>query len=354
MVDRKNKLAREAGLPATSKLSFKSKKDLKHTISIREQNIADGLRVFNRGLQKQAFTTHIPPSVVQQHWEINPGCFHLPKPTPTPTQLAPGRTAVPMFHEARRKNNCWPNPEGKVDMDCKLTYRRKTHEWTFVWVYGKPVAETSVWSPENQGVRSSPISIPTPSVASSSAHPPLPGLRACAIDLGIMPFIAWYSPSEGYGTIGGDYRERRGQHLLGPNRTGNPNNQPLRNDADRIFRLALFIDHLQSRTTEAPARRRNSFRQAQARARRKLKRLVTEVHRKAIRFLMDRFDVVIVPRLDVTMMSRSAQRKIRSPTVRRMLTWSHGLFVDRLKSKAEEEGKWVKDDMSEAYTRWVR
>ena len=43
----------------------------------------------------------------------------------------------PLHHEHRRKNNGWPNQEGIVTLDSKLSYNKKLRQWTFIWVYGK-------------------------------------------------------------------------------------------------------------------------------------------------------------------------------------------------------------------------
>ncbi|CAG8495151.1 23569_t:CDS:2 [Gigaspora margarita] len=42
----------------------------------------------------------------------------------------------PLHHEHHRKNNGWPNREGKVMLDSKLSYNKRLGQWSFVWVYG--------------------------------------------------------------------------------------------------------------------------------------------------------------------------------------------------------------------------
>ena len=60
--------------------------------------------------------------------------------------------------------------------------------------------------------------------------------------------------------------------------------------------------------------------------------------------------MVIIPRFNLrSMVARKNKRRLSRRNVRKMLTWSHGHFLDRLLSKAEELGKKVVI-MSEAYT----
>ncbi|CAG8475433.1 6887_t:CDS:2 [Gigaspora margarita] len=47
----------------------------------------------------------------------------------------PNNIKPPLHHEHQRKNNSWPNQEGKVMLDSKLSYNKKLRQWTFIWVY---------------------------------------------------------------------------------------------------------------------------------------------------------------------------------------------------------------------------
>ena len=134
-----------------------------------------------------------------------------------------------------------------------------------------------------------------------------------------------YSPTHRYGAIG-------------------------ENDIQRIIRLLLALDDLISRTEkEAPARRRGRFRRAQARMRQRIKDLIDECHKKAALWLLKTFDVIIIPRFNSHSMAGKRKRRLNRRTVRKMLTWSHGRFLNRLLSKAEELGKKI-IIISEAYT----
>ena len=83
--------------------------------------------------------------------------------------------------------------------------------------------------------------------------------------------------------------------------------------------------------------------------RQRVKNLVDECHKKAALWLLTAFDVVIIPRFNSHKMAGKRNRRLNRPTVRKMMTWSHCRFLDRLLAKAEEMGKKVVV-VSEAYT----
>jgi putative transposase len=122
-------------------------------------------------------------------------------------------------------------------------------------------------------------------------------------------------------------------------------------DFGRIQRLCFHLDGLISRTSKAKSRAKRRMKKAQARMRKKIKNLIKEIHFKTARFLVDTFDVILLPTFETSQMAgkKSRKRKLRSKTVRAMLTWSHYQFKVRLKNKALEFGKKV-IDVCEAYT----
>ena len=120
-------------------------------------------------------------------------------------------------------------------------------------------------------------------------------------------------------------------------------------DAQKLVRICLALDNLISRTAQAPARKRNSMRRAQARIRQRIHNLVDEIHRKSALWLVRTFDTIIIPCFNSSQMARRRHRKINSKMVRSMMTWAHARFRERLLSKAEEFGKQV-FLVSEAYT----
>jgi len=121
------------------------------------------------------------------------------------------------------------------------------------------------------------------------------------------------------------------------------------NDFGRISRLCWNDDDLISRTTKAIGKTKREMKTAQSRMRKKIKNLIKEIHFKTARFLVLNFEVILLPTFEVKQMVLKANRKIRSKTVRAMLTWAHYQFKMRLKNKALEFGKKV-IDVCEAYT----
>jgi len=120
-------------------------------------------------------------------------------------------------------------------------------------------------------------------------------------------------------------------------------------DFGRIQRLCFYLDDLISRTSKAVGKQKRELKKAQTRMRKKIKNLVKELHWKTARFLVDNFDVILLPTFETSQMSSKKNRQLRSKTVRAMLTWSHYQFKMRLKNKALEFGKKV-IDVCEAYT----
>ena len=109
------------------------------------------------------------------------------------------------------------------------------------------------------------------------------------------------------------------------------------------------MDALISRTSKATGKAKHEMKRATARIRKKIKNLTKEIHFKTARFLVDNFDVILLPTFETSQMVGKSHRKIRSKTVRAMLTWAHYQFKMRLKNKTIELGKKV-IDVCEAYT----
>jgi putative transposase len=155
------------------------------------------------------------------------------------------------------------------------------------------------------------------------------GLRIVAIDPGIRAFATFYSADECGQIASGDY--------------------------GRLVRLAQHLDDLLSRLDKkrkdgrVTARRRQDMRKAANRMRAKFKNLVDELHWKTIRFLVDNFDVILLPTFETSQMVQRGARKIRAKSVRSMLTLVHYRFAQRLEWKAASLGKTVIRG-SEAYT----
>ncbi len=82
----------------------------------------------------------------------------------------------------------------------------------------------------------------------------------------------------------------------------------------------------------------------------KIQHLVKELHHKTAKFLVDNFDVILLPSFESSQMVSKSRRKIRSKTARQMLTLSHYQFKKHLEWKAWEQGKVALTSINEAYT----
>ncbi len=147
--------------------------------------------------------------------------------------------------------------------------------------------------------------------------------RAVALDPGIRTFLTFFSESS-FGWIG---------------------------DAAniKIQKLCFKLDALLSKISKAKCKQKRRLKLAATRLRGKIKSLVDELHKKTAKFLVDNFDVILLPTFETSQMSKKAKRRIRAKSVRQMLTLSHYKFKQFLKHKAFEFGKTVLD-VNEAYT----
>jgi putative transposase len=148
--------------------------------------------------------------------------------------------------------------------------------------------------------------------------------RVVALDPGVRTFMTCYSPVEVLKFGDGDFA--------------------------RIVKLCRCLDDLKSRMTKVGARKRYRMRKAAKRLQWRIKDLVTELHWKVGTYLIQNYDVILLPTFKTQQMSSRAQRKRRSKTVRSMLTFGHFQFKLRIKHLAAKYGKTV-IDVNEAYTR---
>jgi len=148
--------------------------------------------------------------------------------------------------------------------------------------------------------------------------------RAVALDPGIRSFLTWFSETDA-GHIG-------------------------KGDFGRIQRLCAHLDKLLSRARLEGRRfaKRNKYAAAQ-RMRNRIKDLTDELHHKTARWLVDHYDIILLPAFETSEMTLRATRKIRSKTARLMLTFAHYRFQQFLCWKCWQTGK-VLVLMNEAYT----
>lgn len=120
-------------------------------------------------------------------------------------------------------------------------------------------------------------------------------------------------------------------------------------DFARIARLGRNMDDLISRISKAKCKPKRRMKKALSRMKFKVRDLIDEIHFKTIRFLLLNYDAVLLPTFETSQMVARSNRKIRSKTVRAMLSFSFHKFGMRLQAKAAEFGKTVLR-VNEAYT----
>ena len=150
-----------------------------------------------------------------------------------------------------------------------------------------------------------------------------PNGRVVALDPGVRTFLTYFH-EHGFGWLG--------HHAI-----------------NRIYRLCSYLDALLSRATKASRQSRKNMRRAAHRIRKRIRNLVDELHKKVARYLVDNFDIILLPTFETSAMVMRGKRKLRKKSVRQMLTLSHYRFKVYLKQKAKETGCIVLD-VCEAYT----
>jgi putative transposase len=128
--------------------------------------------------------------------------------------------------------------------------------------------------------------------------------RVVALDPGVRTFMTFFSESS-YGWLG------KGANLL-------------------IQKLCFKLDKLSSKMSKACSAQKQRFRKASHRLRAKIQHLVKELHHKVAKFLVDNFDVILMPSFESSQMVSKSRRKIGSKTVRQMLSLSHYQFKQHL------------------------
>jgi transposase len=124
-------------------------------------------------------------------------------------------------------------------------------------------------------------------------------------------------------------------------------------DVQRIYRLCKYLDDLLFRMWEPGVRHRQRYqmRKAASRMRKRLRNLVDDFHRVFAKWLCETFQLILLPKFQVSnMVNKKTGRKINSTTARQMLSWGHFRFRERLQCKAHQY-PWCKVVIvDEAYT----
>ena len=138
-----------------------------------------------------------------------------------------------------------------------------------------------------------------------------------ACDPGVYPFQAWYSPTSG----------KHGEMLVG-------GTEELMRRCNAIDRGCGRVDRFNGgeRSKRKRRKRRRQLRKGLARKRQQLRGWVKSCHYNVANNLLREHHVVLQPELPTSRLTLTSTRNISSRTARAMLTWSHSLFVARLRS----------------------
>jgi len=147
--------------------------------------------------------------------------------------------------------------------------------------------------------------------------------RTVALDPGIRTFLTGFAEDQAFKLGTGDFA--------------------------RIARLGRHLDQLISKPSKAKCRQRARIKRAIQRMRCQIRDLVDELHFKSARYLLDNFDLILLPTFETKEMSIKSKRKIRAKSVRALLGYSFYRFGQRLESAATALGKTVLR-VNEAYT----
>ena len=124
-------------------------------------------------------------------------------------------------------------------------------------------------------------------------------------------------------------------------------------DIGRIYRLARHLDKLMSRIGLHNGgqfkRLRYCLRKSAAKIRIKLKNLVSELHKKAAKYLVAKYKLIFLPTFETQQMVNKGKRKLATKTARAMVTLNHYRFKQMLKHQAVKYGSTVVD-VTEEYT----
>lgn len=149
--------------------------------------------------------------------------------------------------------------------------------------------------------------------------------RVIALDPGVRTFLTGYSPDGLLLEIGNG-------------------------DIEKIHKVAEKIDTLQSACTKFKAKRKGRLKKRCHKLRKRIKNLVSEIHRKTAKLLCSEFDIIMIPKFQVSNMVKKKDRNISKRTVRRMIDWRHYSFRQLLFAKARETDGIHVIEVDESYT----
>lgn len=110
----------------------------------------------------------------------------------------------------------------------------------------------------------------------------------------------------------------------------------------KIDQIRRRMDDLKKLNDDQSRRKIKKLRKAWYRTNARATNLATDLHYKVIKHLLDKYDVLVAPRLNVPELIRK-EGVLKAVTKRRLLFLAHGKFRSRLLMKAQERHKVVVD-----------
>ena len=196
----------------------------------------------------------------------------------------------------------------RLKEDAKILWDRRTNSYHFIYTFEQP-------------------SLPDP-------DPTFANKRIASLDSGVDPFNAYYSPNSGeYGRLLYRFRDRLESRIL--------KLDALQSRVDRRYDVTRdpatgkitaknVKSHHPSRTKKQYRRTTRRLEKRLARERRRQYGWTEAAHYNAANFLLNKFDVIVNPKLATQRLSMRHGRRLRTKTARAMLTMSHYMFDCRL------------------------
>lgn len=110
-----------------------------------------------------------------------------------------------------------------------------------------------------------------------------------------------------------------------------------------------FLLSLKKKTSNKLRFKKRNFSKVISRIRHRIKDLIREMHHKVALFLVQNFDIILMPKFETQQMVTKNSRKLNSKTARNMMTFSFYKFSLILKDKARRYGRMIVD-VTEEYT----
>lgn len=183
----------------------------------------------------------------------------------------------------------------RLHEDCKILWDKRARSFHFIYTFVQPKLED-----------------PDPTFVNK---------RIASNDPGCQPFQQWYSPtSNRYGVLlDGGVEELEDRCLV------------LDTLTSRVAKRANGPDiNARPRTKRQRRRTTRALKRKLAKERRRLYGWIENGHYAAANFMLENHDIIIQPKLAVSQLVQKSKRNIRSETVRKMYTWSHYKYRQRL------------------------